>query len=168
MKTISFIIVALLTINLSVNAQSRPSDRLFEKLALQKGITMLSFSKEMLDAVNMNFDNDKGDKENKVTGDLHEVKVVIYKAPETGESIDFRGEALRYLPLNKFRVIDAEEYEIDNKNGTVDIRVNGSGRKIKECHLLFQGETNGVLLSFFGDFKVEDVKEMAEKLDDYK
>nr|WP_321406202.1 DUF4252 domain-containing protein [uncultured Carboxylicivirga sp.] len=168
MKTISLIIVVLLTINLSINAQSRPSDRLFEKMALQKGITMLSFSKEMLDAVNMNFDNDKGDKENKVRGDLHEVKVVIYKAPEAGESIDFRGETLRYLPLNKFRVIDAEEYEIDNKNGTVDIRVNGSGRKIKECHILFQGETNGVLLSFFGDFKVEDVKEMAEKLEDYK
>ena len=168
MKKILFFTIALIAVCSITNAQSRPSDKLFEKMSLKKGITMLSFSQEMLDAIDMNFDNDKGDKENKVTGDLHEVKVVIYKAPETGENMDFRGEALRYLPLSKFRKIDTDEYDIDNENGTVDIRVNGSGRKIKECHILFQGETNGVLLSFFGNFKVEDVKEMADKLDDYK
>lgn len=168
MKTISIITFAIVAFTVSSVAQNRPSDRLFEKLALKKGITMLSFSQEMLDAVDLNFDNDDEKDENKVTGDLHEVKVVIYKAPENGEHIDFRGETLRYLPLSKFREIDTEEYDIENSDGTVDIRVHGSGRKIKECHVLFQGETNGVLLSFFGNFKVEDVKEMADKLDDYK
>jgi len=168
MKRISFIAIALIAVCSITNAQNRPSDKLFEKMSLKKGITMLSFSQEMLDAIDMNFDNDESDNENKVTGDLHEVKVVIYKAPETGETMDFRGEALRYLPLSKFRKIDTDEYDIENENGTVDIRVIGSSRKIKECHILFQGETNGVLLSFFGNFKVEDVKEMADKLDDYK
>nr|WP_321453737.1 DUF4252 domain-containing protein [uncultured Carboxylicivirga sp.] len=168
MKTITFLTIALLSLNISIQAQSRPSDRLFEKMALKKGITMLSFSQEMLNAIDMNLDSDDGTDDSKVTGDLNEVKVVIYKAPENEEAIDFRSEALRYLPLSKFRKIDTEEYDIDNDNGTVDIRVNGSGKKIKECHILFQGETNGVLLSFFGNFKVDDVKEMADKLEDYK
>lgn len=129
---------------------------------------MLSFSKEMLNAIDMNFNNGDDTEENKVTGDLHEVKVVIYNAPENEEPMDFRNETLRYLPLSKFREIDNEKYDIEDNDGTVNIRVYNMGRKIKECHVLFQGETNGVLLSFFGNFKVEDVKEMAEKLDDYK
>ncbi len=166
MKTLSTTILVL-AFTISAMAQSRPSDRLFEKMALKPGITMMSFSKEMLDAVDMTFDNDDGEEENKVTGDLHEMKVVIYNAPEDKEPIDFRGETLRYLPLSKFKDIDSDEYDIDN-DGTVDIRVHKSGRKIKECHILFQGETNGVLLSFFGNFKVEDIEDMAEKMDGYK
>ncbi len=168
MKTSLLLSIALIAFSTSAITQTRPSDRLFEKMALKKGITMLSFSQEMLNAVNLSVDNNDNTEENNITGDLHEVKVMIYKAQENEEPMDFRGETLRYLPLSKFRKINADEYDIDNHDGTVDIRINGSSRKIKECHILFQGETNGVLLSFFGNFKVEDVKEMAEKLDNYK
>ena len=164
----TLVLIVILALGFSLNAQNRPSDRLFEKMALKPGITMLSFSKAMLDAVNLNFDNDKNDDEHNVTGDLNEVKVVIYNAPEDAETIDFRGDALRYLPLTKFKEIDPDDHDIDHDNGSVDIRIFKSGRKIKECHVLIQGETNGVLLSFFGDFKVEDVKELAEKVDNYE
>jgi len=164
----TFVIIMILAFGLSINAQDRPSDRLFEKMALKPGITMLSFSKSMLDAVDLNFDNDENEDEKQVTGDLSEVKVMIYNAPEDAEAIDFRGSALRYLPLTKFKEIDPDEHDINNDNGSCDIRIFKCGRKIKECHVLFQGDTNGVLLSFFGDFKVEDVKELAEKVDNYK
>jgi len=161
-------VILILVLGCSLHAQDRPSDRLFEKMALKQGITMLSFSKSMLDAVDLNFDNDDNEDGHQVTGDLNEVKVVIYNAPEDAETIDFRGDALRYLPLTKFKEIDPEDHDINHDNGSCDIRILKSGRKIKECHVLFQGETNGVLLSFFGDFKVEDVKELAEKVDSYK
>ncbi len=164
----ALVVIVILALGFSLNAQDRPSDRLFEKMALKPGITMLSFSKSMLDAVNLNFDNDENENENNVTGDLNEVKVMIYNAPEDVEAMDFRGDALRYLPLTKFKEIDPDEHDINHDNGSVDIRILKSGRKITECHVLFQGETNGVLLSFFGDFKVEDVKELAEKMDNYK
>lgn len=167
MKTINLMLVMLVFV-VGINAQSRPSDKLFEKMALKKGITMLSFSKEMLDAVNMTFDSDSNDTEHEVTGDLHEVKVVIYNATEGLETMNFREEALGYLPLSKFDEVDPEDQNINNGNGTTDIRVLRSGRKIKECHILFQGDTNGVLLSFFGDFKVDDVKKLANKIDNYK
>ncbi|MCU4177438.1 DUF4252 domain-containing protein [Carboxylicivirga sp. N1Y90] len=167
MKQLSILLIAL-SFSLTAMAQNRPSDRLFEKMALKPGVTMMSFSKAMLDAVDLSFDDDEDGTEGKVTGDLNEVKVVIYTASKDAEPMDFRGEALRYLPLSKFKDIDADDHDIDNDSGTVDIRVLKSGRKVKECHMLFQGETNGVLLSFFGDFKVEQLKEMAEKMDNYK
>jgi len=158
-----FTLGLLLAFTVTIKAQDRPSDRLFEKMALKQGITMMSFSKSMLDAVNLNFDNDDEETESSVTGDLHEVKLLIYKAPDNEEPMAFRETTLKYLPLNRYKKV-----EDDNPDQDVDIRVLRKGRKVSECHVLFQGETNGVLLSFFGDFKIEDVDELAEKVDQYK
>ncbi|WP_430814063.1 DUF4252 domain-containing protein [Carboxylicivirga sp. RSCT41] len=155
-------IVALTVFSLGIYAQSRPSDKLFEKMALKPGITMMSFSKSMLDAVNLNFDNEEGGEDN-VTGDLTEVKLMIYKAPEDQETIDFREVTLNYLPLSRY-----DKVEDDDPDEDVDIRILRKGKKVSECHILFQGETNGVLLSFFGNFKIDDVDELAEKMDSYK
>ncbi len=166
MKSIITILAVLLSIN--IFAQRSPSDKLFEKMATQKGLTSLSFSKEMLDAIDLNVDNEDGTKENNITGDLNQVKLLIYEAPEDGSGINFREVALKYLPLSQFKEIDNDEYDINSENGTINIRVLNSGRKVKECHVLFEGETNSILLSFFGDFKVEDVKSLAHKVDDYK
>ncbi len=156
-------VVLIAALGLAVQAQDRHSDKLFEKLALKPGITMMSFSKEMLDAVNLSFDDEEGNEESNVTGDLNEVKVVIYKAPENGEPMAFRETALSYLPLSRY-----DKVEDDDPDEDVDIRILRRGKKVSECHVLFQGETNGVLLSFFGDFKIDKVDELADKLDSYK
>ncbi len=156
-------IVLVAALGLTVKAQDRHSDKLFEKMALKPGVTMMSFSKEMLDAVNLSFDDEEGNEESNVTGDLNEVKVVIYKAPENGEPMAFRETALSYLPLSKY-----DKVEDDDPDEDVDIRILRRGKKVSECHVLFQGETNGVLLSFFGDFKIDKVDELADKLDSYK
>jgi hypothetical protein len=164
-------LLAIVIVSLSslIVAQARPSDRLFEKMALQKGVTMLSFPAEMLDAVNLNLRDDDGESTGqKVSGDLQEVKVVIYKAPKAQSNFDFRSEVLKYLPENKFKIVEPDDHDIETEDGSCDIRVFKKGTRIKECHVLFLGEVNGVLLSFFGDFKQEDVKEMAEKVDHYK
>lgn len=162
MKSIAiFTIIAALS--LSAIAQNRQSDKLFDDIALKQGITMLSFSKEMLDTVNLNFDNSESNKESNVTGDLHEVKLVIYNHEESEEPMAFKETVLSYLPLNKF-----DRFEDEDNDDDVDILIRRKGKKIQECHVLFQGEINGVLLSFFGDFKVDDVDEMVEKMDDYK
>lgn len=160
-ETIALILI--IAFNYTAQAQDRPSDRLFEKMALKKGVTMMSFSKEMLDAVNLNFDNEDGDTDSNVTGDLHEVKLIIYKAPEDEEPMAFREKTLSYLPLSRY-----DKVEDDDQDEDVDIRIYRKGKKVYECHVLFQGETNGVLLSFFGNFKIDDVDELAEKLDSYK
>lgn len=157
-------LLACIALTFSAIAQNSPSDKLYEKMNLEPGITSLSFSKSMLDAVNLDFDEE----EKKVTGDLHQVKLMIYQAPEDAEPIDFRSQALKLLPLSKYKEVDADEQGINNNDGTTDIRILNSGRKVKECHILIQGETNGLLISFFGDFKVENIKELAEKANNYQ
>ncbi|WP_439183026.1 DUF4252 domain-containing protein [Carboxylicivirga taeanensis] len=158
-----FAFVLIAALGLATHAQDRYSDKLFEKMALEPGITIMTFSKEMLDAVNLSFDDEEGNEESTVNGDLHEVKLIIYKAPDKDEPMAFKDVALRYLPLRKYEKVEDDEADED-----VDIRILRKGKKVSECHVLFQGETNGILLSFFGNFKIDEVGELAEKLDDYK
>ncbi len=126
----------------------------------------------MLDAVNLNFDDDETSGERNVTGDLNKVKLLIYKAPDENYSLNFHNEALKYLPKSKYDLVDPKEYDDDGDDDNVDILVLRSGRKIKECHIIIgdndDNDGSGLLISFFGDFKVEDLKELADKADNYK
>ncbi len=172
MKKISvLILICFYTISLS--AQSSPSDRLFEKMALKDGVTMLSFSKKMLDAVNLNFDDNDNNSEHNITGDLNSVKLVIYNTPEEGSLMNFRNEALKYLPKNRYDLIDPKEYDNDGDDENIDILVLRNGRRIRECHVIIgddddKSDGGGMLISLFGNFKVEDLQELAEKAVNYR
>lgn len=169
-KTVLFVLIYISGISLF--AQSSPSDKLFEKMALKDGVTMLSFSKKMLDAVNLNFDDDDTTEERNITGDLNSVKLIIYNAPEENHYMNFRDEARNYLPKSKYDLVDPKEYDDDDNDDDVDILVLRSGRKIKECHIIIgdndDDDGSGLLISFFGNFKIEDLKELADKADNYK
>ena len=173
MKRLS-IFLLIFFLGVSLFAQSSPSDKLFEKMALKDGVTMLSFSKKMLDAVNLNFDEDEKNPERNVTGDLDRVKLVIYNAPDENPYMNFRKEALDYLPKSRYDIVDPKEYdEDDDGDENVDILVLRSGRKIKECHIIIgddddDDDGSGLMISFFGDFKVEDLKELASKAENYR
>ncbi len=122
-----FALIIVATFSLSMYAQDRPSDRLFEKMALKPGITMMSFSKSMLDAVNLNFDDEDGEDSN-VTGDLSEVKLLIYKAPEGEEPLAFRETTLNYLPLSRYDKVEDDDVDED-----VDIRILRKGKNVMSC-----------------------------------
>ena len=102
------LILIMAFLGLSLEAQKWQCDKLYEEMALKEGVTMLSFSKKMLDAVNMNFD-DEGNNEGNVKGDLHEVKIIIYNAEESTEPVGFRKTVLNYLPLRKYDKIEDED-----------------------------------------------------------
>ncbi len=174
MKKISIVLLTSF-LGLSLFAQSSPSDILFEKMALKDGVTMLSFSKKMLDAVNLDFDDDDSNRERNITGDLNKVKLIIYNTPDEGSVMNFRAEARKYLPKNRYDLVDPKEYNNDNDNDdeNIDILILRNGRKIKECHVIIgsddeDNDGNGIVISFFGNFKVEDLQELAEKAENYK
>ena len=75
----------------------------------------------------------------------------------------FREKVLKYLNKGDYDLVE----EDDNDEDT-EVWIHRKGKKIYECHIIFQGDQNGVLLSFFGDFNVKDVKKLKEKIDDYK
>ncbi len=163
-KNIKFYIGVLLLglIQTSIFSQENISNRMYSDFRDLDEVTYFSFSKNLIDFVDLDIDSDTDDAEKKITGDLNEIKVVIYK-PDFKPEKSFREQVLKYLNKGDYDLVE----EDDNEDDT-EVWIHRKGKKIYECHVIFQGEQNGVLLSFFGDFNVKDVSKLMKKIDDYK
>ncbi len=160
-KLIFFISIVLFGFTQLVSAQHNVSDKMYHYFKGMDDVTYMAFSKSMMDFVDMDLDDEFGDDSN-VTGDLNEVRVLIYK-PEVNPNKSFCDQVLGFLKKGKY-----EKLEDDDKDDNTEVWVNRNGRKIYECHVIFQGERNGVLLSFFGDFNVKDVDKLERKIKEYE
>lgn len=165
MKTVYFFLLTLLP-GLALNAQSSPSDKLFQKMSAKDGITVLSFSKHMLDIVDMDWDDDTN-----IMGDLDQIKIMIYHASDESSPMNFRKEMLKYLS-GRYKEVRPSDYDSDKDDEDIDIRVLRSGKRIKECHIILgdkdDDDASGMMISFFGNFKVNDLKELADKAENYE
>lgn len=136
-----------------VNAQSK-SDKLYESFADKDGVTNFSFSKNMVDAINI----DLGDEENEqnVTGDLHQVRFLSYN-PKKGNlsGSGFYKKAIGLLPSQYKKYEDS----VDADSNT-EIWLLGGKKKFSECHLFIKNESDDQMcfvVSFYGDFNVNDL-----------
>ncbi len=155
------LVILLVGINsLSIFSQQKIAEKMFDEFRSMDEVTYLSFSKNLLDFIDFDVEND--DEEHKVTGDLHEVKVVIFK-PNVSPEKSFKDQVRKYMKKGNYKMI-----EDDDKDEDSEVWVHRKGRKVYECHVVFQGERNGVLLSFFGNFKIDDVDNLKKKMEDYK
>ena len=161
------IFLMLMFTGLTVFAQNSPSDKLFNSLSEKEGVTILSFSKSMLDFVDMDFDDSE------ITGDLNRIKILIYSTSDVKQPLNLRRQAGKYLSGRYKKV---EPSDIDNDAGPdddedVDIMVLRNGNRVKECHVIVadgdDADGGGVIISFFGNFKVEDLKKLASKAEKY-
>ncbi len=148
--------------SLSIFAQQKTADKMFNDLRDMDEVTYLSFSKNLMNFADLDIDHDDDGEEHHVSGDLHEVKLVIFK-PEEESSANFKSLVQKYMHKGKYKLVEDDDNDEDS-----EVWVMRKGKKVSECHVIFQGERNGVLLSFFGDFKVEDVNKLKEKMEDYK
>lgn len=146
MRISIFITVALFNIFVA-NGQSSVSDKLYDFLKNQEGVSLLSFSKSMIDMVDMNIGKDEDGK--KVIGPLNEVRVAICKRGDATES-----KIADYLKKSPFQEVDMED---KNKGEELKVYVQRKGRTIQECHVTIPGSDKLILVSFYGEFKVEDV-----------
>ncbi len=155
------LIVLVGFIQTSIFAQEKVSNKMYNDLRDMDEVTYLSFSKNLMDFIDFEIESDD-DAQHQVTGDLNEVKLVIFKPDFTPEK-PFKEIILRYLRKGNYDKVEDEDGDDDT-----EVWVNRRGRKIYECHVIFQGEQNGVLLSFFGDFNIKDVNKLKAKIKDYK
>jgi len=65
-------LVAIIVATLTASSQSR-SYRVFDEFSNHDGFTYMAFSKSMIDAVNLNLD----DENKKITGDLNEIRILV-------------------------------------------------------------------------------------------
>ncbi len=151
----------MLALSAGVSAQTNISDKMYSDLKASDDFTYLAFSKTLLDFVDFDVSDIDSD-DYKITGDLHEIKLLIYK-PELNPTTSLRDQVLSYLKKGKYHLVENDDNDEDT-----EIWVHRVGKKISECHVIFQGDRNGALMSFFGDFKVEDVKKLSKKIEDYK
>jgi hypothetical protein len=148
-----FFIIGFLLATLLLSAQSK-SDRIYDTFANKPGITNFSFTKNMIDAIDLDLGDD-GDERN-VSGDLKEIRFISYN-PEKGQlsGDEFIKKAISMLPRSY------KKYEDEDDDSDSEIWLLGGKKKYTECHLFVKnknGEGNRFIVSFYGDFKVDDVE----------
>lgn len=157
MKTITTLLFALglLLAGLLASGQSK-SDKMYDVFANNDGVTSFSFSKDMIDAI----DIDLGDNDEKnVTGDLTRVRFMSYN-PDNGSlsGREFAKKAIALLP-GKYK-----KYKDDDDDSDAEIYLLGGKKKYSECHVFITNENpdgNCFVVSFFGDFNVNDIEKLG-------
>lgn len=164
MNTIAkiFFIIGFLLATLLLSAQSK-SDRIYDTFAGKPGITNFSFTKNMIDAIDIDLGDDGN--ERNVTGDLKEIRFLSYN-PEKGRlsGQEFTEKAISMLPRAY------KKYEDEDENSDTEILLLGSKKKYKECHLFVKngnGKGNQFIVSFYGDFKVDDLEGLKKAGKDF-
>ena len=159
MKTIIALIfaLALLLASLLTGAQSK-SDKIYDVFSGRDGVTNFTFSKNMIDAIDIDLGED-GD-EKSVTGDLHKIRFLSYNPEKGGLSAnEFTKKAIAMLPSQY------KKYEEDDDDDA-EIWLLGKKKKYTECHVFTKGENNSgmrIVVSFYGDFTVNDIDKLREK-----
>lgn len=161
MKTITafFFALGLLLASLLSTAQSK-SDKVYDTFSNKDGITSFTFSKNMIDAIDINLGDD--DDQN-VSGDLSKVRFMSYNAQKGSLSADeFTKKAIALLPSGY------KKYEED-EDDDAEIWLLGKKKKYSECHVFTKGEDSDfrIVVSFYGDFTVNDLEKLKEKGKDF-
>jgi len=164
MKTITAILfTAILLISQLVGAQSK-SDKMYDVFANKDGISSFTFSKNMIDAINLDL-GENGDEKN-VTGDLHQIRLMSYN-PEKGSlsGTEFIEKAIGYLPKSAYY-----KYEEEDSDSDTEIWLMGGKKKFLECHVFVKNENEDQMrfvVSFYGDFTVNDLEKLRKKGEDF-
>lgn len=159
MKTLTtlFFILGLLLSTLLTSAQSK-ADKMYDSFAEKDGVTSFTFTKDLSDAFNIDL-GDNGE-EQKVSGDLKQVRFMTYN-PEKGEWTGdaFISKAVSMLP-SKYH-----KYEDKGVDSNTEIWLLGKKSKYSECHIFIRNNNpsgNSLIVSFYGDFNVNDLEGLKE------
>lgn len=158
-KKVLFIIAVITGSALIVEAQSK-SDKMYDTFSGKDGITNFSFSKSMIDAIDIDLGED-GDEQN-VTGDLNQIRFMSYN-PEKGSlsGSDFTKKAVEMLPA-QYKKYEDEDDEDDD----AEIWLLGKKKKFSECHVFIKNQEENQMrfvVSFYGDFTVNDLDQLKKK-----
>jgi hypothetical protein len=122
------------------------SNKIYEQLKSQNDCFSLSLSKEMIDAFDI--DLDLNGKEKWVTGDFKEGRFLVINDYKNGSNVKKMFQKEGYELIN----LDDANVESDNE---IYLLVSRNGKKVSEAHFIVTNDDNTVLLSIYGDMKVE-------------
>ncbi|WP_016775624.1 DUF4252 domain-containing protein [Anaerophaga thermohalophila] len=157
MKQILFLTWVCLLAFPVAKAQLSTSEKLYAQLDGASGVTIVSLSKDVIDLVDMVVDDEES---KQVTGPLEKVKLMICEKDKAASSV---GAIVKTLNGRPFKEIEDDDMDEESK-----VFVVRSGKKIKECHVVNNDDDALFMLSFYGDFRVEDIDKMVAEADDMR
>ena len=147
-----FIYLVLLVPTLVLAQKS--SQEIHERFENENGVNSFTFSKMMLDAIDMTSESDDGSVHH-LTGDLHKVKFLNFNEDASQNSF----EKLNSLFINsKYEIVD-----LDDSEG-VAVYIARKGKRISEIHLLLDDVGEGSLVSIYGKLKAEELCTISSAL----
>src|SRR5665648_514976 len=122
------VLVAIIVTTLTGSAQSK-SYRIFDEFSNREGFTSLSFSKSMIDAVDLELD----DENKKITGDLNEIRILFLNREKSN-----LGVSLPKTIADKFNKLNYKKVEPKDKGDSDDVEfwIEGDSKKVRECHVI--------------------------------
>ncbi|WP_339738836.1 DUF4252 domain-containing protein [uncultured Sunxiuqinia sp.] len=156
MKSLKTIFISLIVLVSTVAVAQSKSDQLFDAFRNKPGVSYFAFTKSMTDAFNIDLD----DEAKTIKGDLSEIRFLSYN-PKKGNlnGPDFITKAAGLLPGAYDRIV-----EVDSENNA-EVWMLGNKRKASEFHVFIRSESsddNQFLISFYGDFDIDDVEGVRE------
>jgi hypothetical protein len=158
MKSITILVAALYAfITQTIGVQSDPG-RLFHVLEVMEGVSCLSFSKKMTNAI----DIDLKDENKKFSGNLNQIHLMMYN-PDKGKlpGDEFIQKAISLLPGPYKKFTDQDE-----KDSNLEIWMRGKRNRYTEFHLFIRNEEGDDLqfvVSFYGEFSLDIIKKLKKK-----
>jgi hypothetical protein len=147
------LLVVLIALTITLSAQSK-SYRIYDEFSGRDGFTFMAFSKSMIDAVNLNIDEEN----KKVTGDLMEVRILISNREKNKEMGSLSKLFAGKFDKSGYRKVEPSD---NNEQNNVEFWIDGNSKTVKECHVIVSDSEDSqfsCLVSFYGNFKVEDLK----------
>jgi len=144
-----------LILPLFVSAQSH-SNKIYFEFEDTEGTNTFSFSKMMLDAIDITTEDDDGTLHH-VTGDLHKVKFLNFSEEANIKSYS---KLNQLFENSKYTMVDFENEDVEG----VKIYIEKKGRHISEVHLLLDGFGEGSLVSLYGKLKAKELCAISEAL----
>jgi DNA-binding Lrp family transcriptional regulator len=151
------ILVAMLISFLSGFGQTK-AQKIYDRYSNEAGFTYFSFSKSMIDAMNLNLDEEG----KKITGDFKEFKIMIYNE-EKGKMKDFSTAISKELAALRYEQVHPKD---EKPSDDADFFVEGNGKNVTECHIVVgnkgDSSNSALLISFYGNFKIEDLDKLEK------
>ena len=151
------ILVAMLISFLSGFGQTK-SQKIYDRYSNEAGFTYFSFSKSMIDAMNLNLDEEG----KKITGDFKEFKIMIYNE-EKGNMKNFSGTISKELGSLRYEQVHPKD---EKPTDDAEFWIEGAGKLVSECHIVIgnkgDASNSAMLISFYGNFKIEDLDKLEK------
>ena len=149
------ILAAMLISFLSGFGQSK-AQKIYDRYPKEDGFIYMAFSKSMIDALNMNLDEEG----KKITGDFLECRVLIYNS-EKGKIKHFQQDLSKEFGSLNYEQIQPKG---EKSSEEAEFWIDGKGNKVSECHIIIGNKgddhNSSLLISFYGNFKVEDLDKL--------